>query len=140
MNDNYYGFTNYQYKDLGKANDVIGSAKINKGLESSVDAVIKNDVGVVMKKTKNADIKQNVEIFNNISAPVTKGQKIGEVVFFLDEKEIAKVDLIASKDIAKYGLGSMITKVYKNWFTFLMIYNAPLMGTAYGILLLWRLL
>ena len=112
-----YGFTNHQYKDLGKANDVIGIAKINKGLESSVEAVIKNDVGVVMKKTKNADIKQNVEIFNNISAPVTKGQKIGEITFSLDEKEIAKVDLIASKDIDKYGLGSMITKVYKNWFT-----------------------
>ena len=114
-----YGFTNYQYKSLGTANDVVGNVEISKGLESSVEAVLKNDVGIVMKKSNNNDIKQNVELFNNISAPLTKGQKIGEVTFTLNDEQIASVDLVASKDIAKYGFVSMTLKVYKSWFSLL---------------------
>ncbi len=114
-----YGFTNYQYKSLGTANDVVGNVEISKGLESSVEAVLKNDVGIVMKKSNNNDIKQNVELFNNISAPLTKGQKIGEVTFTLNDEQIASVDLVASKDIAKYGFVSMTLKVYRSWFSLL---------------------
>ena len=44
-----YGFNNYQYKELGKANDVVGLANIEKGLESSIEAVVNKDVGVVIK-------------------------------------------------------------------------------------------
>ena len=114
-----YGFTNYQYKSLGTASDVVGNVEISKGLESSVEAVLKNDVGIVMKKSNNNDIKQNVELFNNISAPLTKGQKIGEVTFTLNDEQIASVDLVASKDIAKYGFVSMTLKVYRSWFSLL---------------------
>ena len=114
-----YGFTNYQYKSLGTASDVVGNVEISKGLESSVEAVLKNDVGIVIKKSNNNDIKQNVELFNNISAPLTKGQKIGEVTFTLNDEQIASVDLVASKDIAKYGFVSMTLKVYRSWFSLL---------------------
>ena len=112
-----YGFTNYQYKSLGTANDVVGNVELGKGLEPTVEAVIKNDVGIVMRKSNNNNVKQNVELFNNISAPVTKGQKIGEVTFTLNDEQIAKVDLVASKDVAQYGFGSMLNRVYKTWFT-----------------------
>ena len=114
-----YGFSNYQYKNLGKSNDIVGTVNINKGIESNIDAIISNDIGYVMKKTKDNNIVQNVEIFNNISAPVTKGQKIGELIFSLDNKQIAKADLIASKDVPKYSFISMTEKVYKTWFSLL---------------------
>lgn len=114
-----YGFSNYQYMDLGKSGDVVGTANIEKGLETSIPATLKNDVGIVMKKGKNNEILHNIEIFNNISAPITKGQKIGEVSFTLDGNEIARTDLIASYDVEKYGLISMTGKVYKSWFSLL---------------------
>lgn len=114
-----YGFTNYQYKELGKANDVVGNLTINKGIENNVPVQIKNDVGLVMKKTNSNNISQNIEIFNNISAPVEKGQKVGELTFKINDKQIAKVDLIASKDVPKYSLTSMIGKIYNTWFTLL---------------------
>lgn len=114
-----YGFTNYQYKELGKANDVVGNLTINKGIENNIPVQIKNDVGLIMKKTNSNNISQNIEIFNNISAPVEKGQKVGELTFKINDKQIAKVDLIASKDVPKYSLTSMIGKIYNTWFTLL---------------------
>ena len=114
-----YGFTNYEYKELGKANDVVGIANIEKGIEGVVEAVLSSDAGVVIKKAKNNNISQNIEIFNNISAPITKGQKVGELTFSLDDKVIARVDLVSAKDVDKYSLGTMMKKVYKSWFTIL---------------------
>ena len=114
-----FGFTNYEYKELGKANDVVGIANIEKGIEGVVEAVLSNDAGVVMKKAKNNSISQKIEIFNNISAPITKGQKVGELTFSLDDKMIAKVDLISNKDVDKYSLGTMMKKIYESWFTIL---------------------
>ena len=114
-----YGFNNYQYKELGRAGDIVGNANIEKGLESSVEAVLSNDAGVVIKKSNDINITQNVEIFNNISAPVTKGQKIGELTFMLDGNEIIKVDLITNKDIPKYSFLTMTGRVFNSWFTLL---------------------
>lgn len=114
-----YGFTNYEYKELGKANDIVGIANIEKGIEGEVEAVLSSDAGVVIKKAKNNNISQNIEIFNNISAPITKGQKVGELTFSLDDKIIAKVDLVSNKDVDKYSLGTMIKKVFESWFTIL---------------------
>ena len=114
-----YGFNNYQYKELGKANDVVGLANIEKGLESSIEAEVNKDVGVVIKKSNDINITQNVEIFNNISAPVTKGQKVGELTFTLDGNEIAKVDLVADRDVPKYSLFTMTKRVFEDWFTLL---------------------
>ena len=114
-----YGFTNYEYKELGKANDIVGIANIEKGIEGEVEAVLSSDAGVVIKKAKNNNISQNIEIFNNISAPITKGQKVGELTFSLDDKIIAKVDLVSNKNVDKYSLGTMIKKVFESWFTIL---------------------
>ena len=58
-------------------------------------------------------------MLNSISAPVSKGQKVGEVSFYLDNKEIGKADLVSSSDISKYSFGAMATKVYKSWFSLL---------------------
>ena len=65
------------------------------------------------------NITQNVEIFNNISAPVTKGQKIGELTFTLDGNEIARVDLVANADVPKYSFFTMTKRVFEDWFTLL---------------------
>lgn len=114
-----YGFNNYQYKELAKKDALVGTVDIQKGLENSVDAVISNDVGIVIKKSEDGNITQNMELFNNIVAPVSKGQKIGELSFTMNNQIIGKVDLISNKDIPKYGLGIMIKRVYETWFALL---------------------
>ena len=117
-----YGFNNYQYKELGKANDIVGTVDIEKGLERNVNAVLSNDAGVVIKKSNDTNITQNIEIFNNISAPVTKGKKVGELTFTLDGNQIEKVDLVASDDVPKYSFLTMTERVFKSWFTLLREY------------------
>ena len=114
-----YGFSNYQYKELAKANEAVGACTINKGIKNSIDAVCEKDFGITMKKANTDNIEQNVEIYNNIFAPVKKGQKIGEITYTSNDQTLGTVNLVASEDVEKYGFTSMLSSVYKNWFSLL---------------------
>ena len=113
-----YGFSNYEYKQLAKRGDVVGECKVNKGIESNINAVVKEDFGVLLKKNGESNLNQNVEIYNNIYAPLKKEQKIGELYFTNNNNEVVgKVDLVSNSDVNKYNFKSMSSKVYFCWFT-----------------------
>ena len=113
-----YGFSNYEYKQLAKRGDVVGECKVNKGIESNINAVVKEDFGVLLKKNGESNLNQNVEIYNNIYAPLKKDQKIGELYFTNNNNEVVgKVDLVSNSDVNKYNFKSMSSKVYFCWFT-----------------------
>ena len=46
-------------------------------------------------------VQFNIELPENISAPVKTGDVIGKIVFTLDGKEIGKVDICAAEDVDK---------------------------------------
>ena len=93
--------------------------KGNKGIKNSIDAVCEKDFGITMKKANTDNIEQNVEIYNNIFAPVKKGQKIGEITYTSNDQTLGTVNLVASEDVEKYGFPSILSGVYKNWFSLL---------------------
>lgn len=114
-----YGFNNYSYKELAKKEDSIKKVTVTKGVESEINAIFKDDFGTLLKKGEDKNISQNISIDENLSAPILKGQKIGEVNFTLDGKFIGTVDVIADKEIKKNGLMNMVSYLYKNWFCLL---------------------
>ncbi len=114
-----YGFSNYQYKSLAIKGNAVGKATIGKGLKNETEAVFAETYGLVLPKANSQNIEQSVEIYNNISAPITVGTKLGEVKFTCNGEVIGMVNLVANENIEKYGLGTMSTRVFTNWFTLL---------------------
>ncbi len=76
---------------------------------------LKMTFGTLLKKGEDKNISQNISIEENLSAPIIKGQKIGEACFTLDGKVIGTVDIISNKEIKKNGLMNMVSFLYKNW-------------------------
>lgn len=114
-----YGFNNYSYKELSKKNDSIKKVTVTKGVESEINAIFKDDFGTLLKKGEDKNISQNISIDENLSAPIIKGQKIGEASFTLNGKVIGTVDIVSDKEIKKNGLMNMVSYLYKNWFCLL---------------------
>ncbi len=85
-----YGFSNYEYKQLAKKGDVLKSVEVTKGVEENLNLIVKNDVGILLKKGQDKDVEQTVELNENISAPIQEGQKLGEIVFKLERKRNRK--------------------------------------------------
>lgn len=117
-----YGFNNFEYKKLANKNDLIKEVSVDKGIESSVNAVLEDDSGVLIQKGQNKDIVQSVQLTDRIYAPVSTGQVLGSVTYSLNGNEIGKVNIIAEKSVGKNTAFNMIEHVFFNWLS-LFRYN-----------------
>lgn len=114
-----YGFKNYEFKQFGKNGDVIGNVTVEKGIEKEVNAMLNGNCGVLLKKGSENNVVQNVNLPQKISAPVEKGQKIGQVTYTLDGKLLQTVDIISDKEVKKESLMNVASYVYEKWFCLL---------------------
>jgi len=110
-----YGFSNFQYKKLASKNNVLKQVAVGKGVSNTVNAIIEQDAGVLIQKGQDDNITQSLSIANNVSAPITKGQKLGEISYFLNNEEIAKVNIIAETNVAKNTFINVVNHIYQNW-------------------------
>ncbi len=114
-----YGFKNYEFKQFGSSGDIVGNVSVEKGIEKNVNAILKDNCGVLLKKETENNIVQNVQLEPKLSAPILKGQKIGEVVYSCDGSVIKSVDIIAENDIIKESFSNVLKFVYGKWFCLL---------------------
>ena len=104
------------YKKLASKGEVLKEIKITKGTEENLKCVYSEDAGALVKKGEENSIAQEVNIKENLQAPIYKGDKIGEVTYSLNGEKIDKVDIIAEKDIKKSNLWTVTTNLFNNWF------------------------
>lgn len=114
-----YGFGNYQYKKIANKGDITGECIINKGIKNSIKVCCENDFGLLTKKNDKQEIEQDIEIYNNVYAPVQSGQKVGEITYRIGNEEIGKVSLVTNESVDKFGFTSMTANIYKKWFSLL---------------------
>lgn len=81
-----YGFNTFSFKQFGKKGDVVKNVLVNKGVKSNVDAIYEQNAGTLLEKGNDKNIEQNLTLENNISAPITAGQKLVEVSFSLNRR------------------------------------------------------
>lgn len=114
-----YGFNNYEFKSLAVRGNVLKEADVTKGVTSKVNLIIENDVGILLKKGEDKNVSQTINLDENISAPVYEGQKVGEIVFTLNNQEVGRTNIIAEKTVEKKTFFSISAYVYMNWFNVL---------------------
>lgn len=112
-----YGFNNFEYKSLINKNDLIKEISVDKGIENTVNAIAENDSGILIKKGQNKDVVQTVQLPDNINAPVSAGQILGNITYSLNGTEISKVNIVAEKSVDKNTAFNMIEHVVFNWFS-----------------------
>ncbi len=110
-----YGFNTFSYKEFGKKDDVVRTVTVNKGTKNEAEAVLNENAGTLLEKGSDKNVEQTLTLDDTISAPVQKGQKLGEISFTLDGEILSTVDIIAKDDVEKIGLFSTIKKVYYSW-------------------------
>ena len=113
-----YGFSKFSYKQFAKQGDVLDTVEVNKGVKPTVDIVFDQNAGCLIEKGNENNIEQNLSL-DTIHAPVTKGQKVGEMSFMLDGNVLATADLVASSDVDAISVVSMTKSVVYNWINLL---------------------
>lgn len=114
-----YGFANYSYKTFGKIGEIVKTIEIDKGVENQVNAIYEGEPAVLIKKGEEKKVTQNLKINEHLVAPIKEGEKIGEAIYELNGEEIAKVNIIAEKEIKQINFVNILLKIYEKWFKLL---------------------
>ena len=105
-----YGFNTFSYKEFGKKGDVVKTVSVNKGIKDSVEAVLEED---------DKNVEQTLNLEDTISAPIKKGQKLGEISFTLNGELLSSVNVVANEDVEKNNLFTIMKKTYYSWINLL---------------------
>ncbi len=112
-----YGFANYSVANHENINLALPNIQISGGQKDTLSLEVPN-MGFILKKGNQDKIETKVQLNPVVNAPISKGQKIGEVVFLVEENEVARRDITASEDIKKIGIIEMFGKLLKKWMKF----------------------
>ncbi len=112
-----YGFSNFEYIECSKKDSIIKKLNVDKGVMSNVDAILEEDSGALIPKGNSKNVTSNIVLNDTISAPIVKGQKLGEVTYSIDNEIISTVNVIAKEDVKKLNFANMSARVIENWFT-----------------------
>ena len=110
-----YGFNSFSFKQFGKKDEIVKELYVDKGIKSTVEAVLKDNAGTLIEKGKDDNIEQTLTLDDRVLAPVSSGQKLGEISFTLDGETLSTVDIVAKQDVDKINLFNMAKHVYYSW-------------------------
>ncbi len=69
--------------------------------------------------TKNVEpekIKSEVKYHENIKAPISKGEPVGEIIYTLDGNELGRVNIVSCADIKKANYLDNLSQLVKQFF------------------------
>ena len=111
-----YGFANYSSYSIAKSGDIITELSVSKGEKNNIKVVSSRDISVLIKKGEDKKIKKEIKLPEMLSAPIKKDQQIGEMLIYKEDKEIAKLPLVAGNDINKSSFIVNLRKSIEYWF------------------------
>lgn len=114
-----YGFNTYDFKKIATKGEIFQNIEVKKGTESNINLVFENDGGVLIKKSEENKINQELNINENIEAPIRAGDVLGNINYYLDNELIFSANLVAEKDISKKSILNMFNFTVQNWFSIL---------------------
>ncbi|MDO5310296.1 MAG: hypothetical protein Q4E94_00105, partial [Clostridia bacterium] len=90
--------------------------RVTGGVSEQTAPKINGD-GFIVKKGCRDRIETRFELAECVDAPLTKGQKLGEVIYTVDGIEAARRDVCADEDIPRINLMQMFIRNLNDWIT-----------------------
>jgi D-alanyl-D-alanine carboxypeptidase (penicillin-binding protein 5/6) len=104
-----YGFANYTVISPEKL--YIENLDVNGGEKNTVSADY-TPISILTKKGDKNKVTQTAFFDENIIAPIKRGEVLGKVVYYIDDKEVGESVILASENIRKADFGIMFEKIW----------------------------
>ena len=113
-----YGFENFDSIKIGFSNKFIDNFKVSNGLSPFVSGVTLNDSFFIMNKKDKGHIEERITPKDELEAPISKGQVLGKLEYFLNDEVIGETDIVATMDIDLIPVASLTNKLLSKWYIF----------------------
>jgi D-alanyl-D-alanine carboxypeptidase (penicillin-binding protein 5/6) len=99
-----YGFRYFQTHKLYRADEVLKTARIWYGDQEQVSLGVGKDIYITIPRGRYRDLDASMEIDSEISAPIDRGQSLGQVNIKLDDELILSESIVAMQAVNEGSL------------------------------------
>ena len=110
-----YGFREFDRVVLATQGESVGSVRIPNGRQEMVVAGVDKDYAVLVEKGKK-DLITTEFVPDERKAPIAKGERVGQVMVSLDNKEIARVNVVSTEDVQRAGFFTVLSRGIRDFF------------------------
>ncbi|NLG79688.1 MAG: D-alanyl-D-alanine carboxypeptidase [Firmicutes bacterium] len=110
-----YGFREFDRVAVAKKGDVVGKVRVPNGRREEVPAAASADFVALVEKGKK-DLVDTTIVSAERRAPIRKGEKLGAIVASLDGRELARVDVVATEDVPRASIFTVIMRAIRDFF------------------------
>lgn len=107
-------FSSYEIYTPEIDKEVFEKIKVTGGEKLEADVEVRGLTPIVIEKGTYPSITCDFSKEESLSAPVSQGQKVGEIVYKLDDNVILKGDILCKNKINKIGFSFALKKVLLN--------------------------
>lgn len=90
------------------------------GEQDNLDVGVSEDVYLTLSKGALSNLKAVLETQGDLTAPIRKGDKVGDVIYVVDDKEVARTDLVALNNVEEGGffkrMLDWVKRLVASWF------------------------
>ena len=105
-----YGFANYALVSAQVRQDRVS---VKLGTAETVAAVPTRDPQLLIDKSQKNSVNSTLELEPSITAPVSKGQRLGTLTVRAGEQVLAQIPMVAAEAVPKLTWGQMFAQVLK---------------------------
>lgn len=108
-----YGYNNYTIRKLREKNAIATEIEIGNGTKETrnLDLLISDDITVLVPQDDlETEFSPEIQITDNLLAPIAQGQVVGKIVYNIDDIEYSS-DLIASHSVQKSGFLTLLVQI-----------------------------
>lgn len=113
-----FAYSQYTNRLVYRKGDTIAERRVEKGDPAMIRIQAPYPLSILMKKGDKPEQYQRRIVWNDLSAPVAKGQKIGEIQIIKDGRMVSKMELNSPQAIPRAGLWATWKRVSRSmlWF------------------------
>ncbi len=112
-----YGFRAFHRENLINEGIEIGEVEIDKGEEEQVGVVTESSFVATIKRGTKDLVEQEINLADDLEAPVEAGDLAGEVSFIYDDYYLGSVDLLVSEDVEQAGFFTRVFRWIRDFIT-----------------------
>lgn len=126
-----YGFNNFDYVAVGHANEFIDNLEIENGQHPYVSVVLEDNVNTILSSGSLDKIQRKISFNEDLSAPISKGDVVGRVDYYLDETLVGSANIVSTMDVAEQAPPKLHQVLISKWY--ILVFIALIVLRTYSI-------
>lgn len=110
-----FGYGHYKNNVIAPKDQVVATVPVRMGEQAEVQAVTASDLKVLTSKIHKGNISSITRLNDNITAPIKKGDEIGQMMAVMDGKTVATVAIVAAEDVDEAGFIGQLWQSMLEW-------------------------